>query len=84
MSGKLAERATAAWTEAGLLRITLHECRHTFASMLMPAGYTVKEIMVFMGHADLQTVDRYIKLLPQQHDSNPVDRLDSYLCVTLV
>src|SRR3954452_15587903 len=38
MSGKLAERATAAWTEAGLRRITLHGCRHTFASMLMAAG----------------------------------------------
>ncbi len=62
----------------------LHECRHTFASMLMAAGYTIKEIMVLMGHADLQTVDRYIKLLPQHDDSNPVDRLDSYLRATLV
>jgi integrase len=66
MSGKLAERATAAWLDAGLQRITLHECRHTFASTLMAAGYTIKEIMVFMGHADLQTVQRYIKLLPQR------------------
>ena len=30
MSGKLAERATKAWADAGLSRITLHECRHTF------------------------------------------------------
>jgi integrase len=28
--------------------------------MLMAAGYTIKEIMLFMGHADLQTADRYI------------------------
>ena len=79
MSGKLAERATAAWTEAGLRRITLHECRRTFASMLMAAGYTIKEIMVFMGHADLETVQRYVKLLPQRDERNPVERLDSYL-----
>jgi integrase len=84
MSGKVAERATAAWTEAGLRRITLHECRHTFASMLMAAGYTIKEIMVFMGHADVQTVQRYIKLLPQRDERNPVERLDSYLRATLV
>ena len=45
MSGKLAERATAAWTAAGLERITLHECRHTYASFLMAAGYTLKELM---------------------------------------
>jgi len=83
MSGKLAERATAAWTEAGLRRITLHECRHTFASMLMAAGYTIKEIMVFMGHADLQTVQRYVKLLPQRDERNPVERLDSYLRATV-
>jgi hypothetical protein len=52
--------------------------------MLMAAGSTIKEIVVFMGHADLQTVDRYIKLLPQHGDSNPIDRLDSSLRVTLV
>ncbi len=35
MSGKHAERADAAWRSAGLNRITLHECRHTYASLLM-------------------------------------------------
>jgi integrase len=82
MSGKLAERATATWTQAGLRRITLHECRHTFASMLMAAGYTIKEIMVFMGRADLRTVQRYIKLHPQRDERSAVDRLDSYLRAT--
>jgi integrase len=79
MSGKLAARATTAWADAGLDRITLHECRHTFASMLMAAGYTVKELMVFMGHADVQTVQRYVKLLPQRDELYAVDRLDAYL-----
>ncbi|WP_372518128.1 tyrosine-type recombinase/integrase [Solirubrobacter ginsenosidimutans] len=51
MSGKLASAATAAWEKAGLQRITLHECRHTYASMLMAAHYTIKEIMEYMGHA---------------------------------
>jgi integrase len=82
MSGKLAARATAAWAEEGLQRITLHECRLTFASMLMAAGYTIKEIMVFMGHADLQTVQRYIKLLPPRDERNPGERLDNYLRAT--
>ena len=50
----LAIRATEAWTAAGLQRITLHECRHTYASLLMASGYTLKELMEFMGHADLQ------------------------------
>jgi integrase len=50
---------------AGLQRITLHECRHTYASLLMAAGYTRKELMEFLGRADLQMVNRYMKRLPQ-------------------
>ena len=65
MSGKIAARVASAWDAAGLNRITLHECRHTYASLLMAAGYTIKELMEFMGHADLQMVNRYVKLLPQ-------------------
>jgi integrase len=78
-SGKIAERATTAWARAGLNRITLHECRHTYASLLMAAGYTVKELMEFMGHADLQMVSRYVKLLPQPGEANVADRLNECL-----
>jgi hypothetical protein len=39
--------------------------------------------MVFMRHAGVQTVQRYIKLLPQRDERNPVDRLNSYLGATL-
>ena len=76
---QLAGRAEKAWQAAGLERITLHECRHTYASFLMAAGYTLKEIMEFMGHADLQMVQRYVKLLPQPEELNPADRLNAYL-----
>jgi integrase len=79
MSGKLAARATASWSRAGLQRITLHECRHTYALFLMAAGYTLKELMEFMGHSDLQMVQRYTKLLPQPEESDPAERLDAYL-----
>jgi integrase len=79
MSGKHAERADAAWRVAGLNRITLHECRHTYASLLMAAGYTIKELMEFMGHADLQMVNRYVKLLPQPGEDDAAARLNDYL-----
>jgi integrase len=79
MSGKIAARAEAAWTAAGLNRITLHECRHTYASLLMAAGYTIKELMEFMGHADLQMVNRYVKLLPQPGEDDAAARLNDYL-----
>jgi integrase len=79
MSGKIAARVEAAWTAACLNRITLHECRHTYASLLMAAGYTIKELMEFMGHADLQMVNRYVKLLPQPGEDDAADRLNDYL-----
>jgi integrase len=79
MSSKLAIRATTVWTAAGLQRITLHECRHTYASLLMAAGYTLKELMEFMGHADLQMVNRYVKLLPQPGEEDLSERLNDYL-----
>jgi integrase len=79
MSGKIATRVTAAWDAAGMTRITLHECRHTYASLLMAAGYTTKELMEFMGHADLQMVNRYVKLLPQPGEDDAAARLNDYL-----
>jgi len=79
MSGKIAGRARKAWNAASLNPITLHECRHTYASFLMAAGYSLKEIMEYMGHADLQMVQRYTKLLPQPDERDPADRLNAYL-----
>jgi integrase len=79
MSGKIGARVDAAWAAAGLNRITLHECRHTYASLLMAAGYTIKELMEFMGHADLQMVNRYVKLLPQPGEDDAAERLNDYL-----
>ena len=45
-------------------RVTLHEARHTYASFLMAAGYNLKQIQEYLGHADLVTTGRYIKNLP--------------------
>jgi integrase len=78
-SGKIAERARRCWGAAGLEPITLHECRHTYASFLMAAGYTLRELMEFMGHSSLQATERYVKLLPPLDETDPAERLNSYL-----
>jgi integrase len=88
-SDRLAKRGTDAWAwadkkqeirrDAALERITLHECRHTYASFLMAAGYTLKEIMEYMGHANLAMVQRYVNLLPQPEETDPAERLNAYL-----
>jgi 5-methyltetrahydropteroyltriglutamate--homocysteine methyltransferase len=40
---------------AGLEPISLHEARHTFASVLIAAGVNAKAITTDMGHASIQT-----------------------------
>lgn len=65
--------------EAEPLRpITLHECRHTFASLLIDAGANPKAIQQFMGHSKIQTTfDVYGHLLPGSHDEVR-QRMDAY------
>jgi integrase len=92
MSGKLAARARKAWAyvdhenadpeeprDPPLDPIGLHEARHTYASLLVAAHYTLKEVMAYMGHADLATTSRYVKMLPQPDERNAADRLNKYL-----
>ncbi len=78
-SGKIGERARQRWAAAAIEPITLHECRHTYASFLMAAGYTLRELMEHMGHSSLQATERYVKLLPPLDETDPAERLNSYL-----
>ena len=61
----LQKRADAAWRAAGLERITLHECRHTFASIAIAAGVNIGTVSAALGHASVTiTWDRYHHLMP--------------------
>ena len=76
---KLTKRADRAWKAAGLERITLHECRHTFASLMIAAGVNPKALQHFMGHANISiTLDRYGHLMPGS-EAEAADLLDAYL-----
>jgi integrase len=74
------EDGDAAGSDPELLRpITLHECRHTFASLLIDAGANPKAVQIFMGHSKIQTTfDIYGHLLPGSHDEVR-ERMDAYL-----
>jgi integrase len=78
-SGKWQARADDVWEAADLRRITLHEARHTYASFLMAAGYNLKQIQEYLGHADLATTARYIKNLPVPQGTTERAKLDAYL-----
>jgi integrase len=75
----IAERARLGWRRAGLEPISLHECRHTFASLMIAAGVNVKALSTYMGHSTVTlTLDRYGHLLPG-NELEAAAALDGYL-----
>jgi integrase len=73
------DRAKRAWKKTELRPITLHECRHTFASLMIAAGVNAKALQTFMGHASITvTLDLYGHLFPGSEDEAAV-LFDAYL-----
>lgn len=73
------KRSLTAWRRAALNPIGLHECRHTFASLLIAAGVNAKAITAYLGHASIQTTfDLYGHLMPGNEDE-AVALVDAYL-----
>ena len=86
----IGDRAKKAWdaadtksSETGsdrvLPRLGLHECRHTFASLMIAAGVNAKALSTYMGHAAIAiTLDRYGHLMPG-NEAEAAALLDAYL-----
>lgn len=75
----LSDRAAAAWTAAKLDGLTLHECRHTYASFMIAAGANAKAISTYLGHANIAiTMDRYGHLMPG-NEAQAAGLLDTFL-----
>jgi integrase len=82
-SAALVRRANAKWREAGLPPIGLHECRHTFASLMIAAGVNAKALSTYLGHASVTiTYDRYGHLMPG-NEREAAQLLDAYLSRSL-
>ena len=75
----LRRRLYAAWEDAGLEPLGLHEGRHTFASMMIAAGVNAKALSSYLGHANISiTFDRYGHLMPGS-EAEARALLDAYL-----
>jgi len=73
------KRADRAWTKAKLERVTPHECRHTFASLMIAAGVNAKALSTFMGHSTITiTMDLYGHLMPGS-EAEAATLLDTYV-----
>jgi integrase len=72
-------RARRAWTKVGLSPLTLHECRHTYAALMIAAGVNAKALSTYMGHSSITvTLDRYGHLMPGA-EREAAGMLDRYL-----
>jgi integrase len=75
----VSQRAERTWRAAGLEPIGLHDCRHTFASLMIAAGVNAKTLSAVMGHASItMTLDRYGHFFPGSEDE-AAGLLDAYL-----
>jgi integrase len=56
-----------------------HECRHTYASLMIAAGVNAKALQTFMGHSSItETLDRYGHLMPGSEEE-AAGLLDAFL-----
>jgi integrase len=58
--------------------IGLHECRHTFVSLMHDAGLTLERIGDYVGHSSAYMTDRYRHLL-DGHEDEAARLFDAYL-----
>ena len=73
------QRARRWWLRTCPDPIGLHECRHTFASLMIAAGVNAKSLASFMGHTSISiTLDRYGHLFPG-NEGEAAALLDAYL-----
>jgi integrase len=84
------KRANAAWAAANenrtkkklppLVPIGLHECRHTFVSIMHDAGVSLEVIGDLVGHSSVYMTDRYRHLLAGA-ERDAVRRLNEYIAL---
>jgi integrase len=85
---KLQKRADEAWEAAALERVTLHVCRHGYASIMIHAGiasgkFNPKALSTFMGHSSIKvTFDTYAKQMPGA-EAEAAEMVDAYLAAQL-
>ena len=72
----LSDRAAKAWTAAGLRSITLHEARHTYASLMAAAGVPLEDVTDSIGHSTVEVTRSLSRhLYPQPRRSRRFGRL---------
>ena len=78
-SSNVWRRSRTAWKRAGLEPLSLHEARHTYASLLIASGLNAKAVTTYLGHSSIATTfDLYGHLMPG-NEAEAASLLDAYL-----
>lgn len=72
------DRAVRVWNAAELEPISLHQCRHTYVTLMHEAGFSLEEIGDYVGHNSAYMTDRY-RHLREGHEAWAAERFDDYL-----
>ena len=64
-----------------LPHIRFHELRHSCASLLVNAGFTLKDIQEWLGHADIKMTANIYSHLDVKRKQNIADKLSGSLCI---
>ncbi|MDX6621746.1 MAG: hypothetical protein QOK36_4132 [Gaiellales bacterium] len=75
----LADRARKAWHEADLPSITLHEARHTYASLMAAAGVPLEDVADYMGHSTVEVTRKLYRHLYPDSRRRSADALEAFL-----
>ncbi len=71
---KLGDWFREAARKAGVLNVSPHTLRHTFASRLVMAGVDLRQVQEFLGHKDIKMTMRYAHLSPE-HGKAAIEKL---------
>jgi integrase len=76
---RMTERGSTAIKAAGFGSLSIHDARHTYASLMIAAGVNAKALSEFMGHATIAiTFDLYGHMLTGAHEE-AAGLLDAFL-----
>lgn len=79
--GSVRSRARRYWRAAGLEPVTLHEARHSYASLMIAAEANAKALSAYLGHGSITiTMDRYGHLM-KGNEAEAAENFDRYLAV---
>lgn len=70
----VSKRYTTVRDEAALPKVTFHDLRHTFGTLMAASGADILKIQYWMGHSDIQTTRIYMHYAPGADESAMVDR----------